>query len=58
MRPGDTYVMTGKKVSVTHGLEFRGHTAQQMTITNNFTFYLKIAEMDFKCHPKKFKDVR
>lgn len=48
MRPGDKYVLTGKKVSVTRGLEFGRSTAQQMTTVNNNTFYLKIAEMDFK----------
>lgn len=29
-----------------------------MTVINNDTFYLKIAEIDFKCHQKNYKDVR
>lgn len=29
-----------------------------MIVINNDTFYLKIAEIDFKCHQKNYKDVR
>lgn len=58
VRAGDKYVLTGKKVRATHGLEFRSSTAQQMSVINNNTSYLKIAEMDFKCHHKMYRDVR